>query len=163
MRKQRKKYSKPLKPWDKVRIEEERKLMDDYGLRRKRELWLLESILRNYRRMARNLAASIDKEKEKILLDKLYREGLLKKNAGLDDVLALNIEKLLERRLQTMVFRKGFSSTPKQARQFIVHGHIAVDNRKIVWPSMLISKDLEDKINFYGRSKVKGVKSEKKS
>jgi small subunit ribosomal protein S4 len=163
MRRQRKKYSKPLKPWDKVRIEEERKLMDDYGLRRKRELWLLESILRNYRRMARNLAASIDKEKEKILLDKLYREGLLKKNAGLDDVLALNIEKLLERRLQTMVFRKGFSSTPKQARQFIVHGHIAVDNRKIVWPSMLISRDLEDKINFYGRSKVRGVKSEKKS
>jgi len=158
MKRQRKKYTKPFRPWDKTRIEDERKIMDSYGLKRKKEMWKLESILRNYRQMARNLAASVDKEQEKILLDKLYREGLLQKNAGLDDVLALNIEKLLERRLQTMVFRKNLATTPKQARQLIVHGHIAVEGRRVVWPNTIINRALEDKISFYNKSKIKGVK-----
>ena len=158
MKRQRKKYTKPFRPWDKTRIEDERKIMDSYGLKRKKEMWKLESILRNYRQMARNLAASVDKEQEKILLDKLYREGLLQKNAGLDDVLALNIEKLLERRLQTMVFRKNLATTPKQARQLIVHGHIAVEGRRAVWPNTIINRALEDKISFYNKSKIKGVK-----
>ena len=158
MKRQKKKYTKPFRPWDKTRIEQERKIMDTHGLRRKKELWRLESILRNYRQMGRKLAANIDKEQEKILLDKLYREGLLQKNAGLDDVLALNIEKLLERRLQTMVFRKNIATTPRQARQFIVHGHIAVGGRRVVWPNTIINRAMEDKINFYQKSKVKGVK-----
>lgn len=161
MKRQRKKHTKPFRPWDKTRIDEERKLMDTYGLRRKKELWRMESILRNYRRMARNLAAKIDKKQEKVLLDKVYREGLLEKGQELDDVLALNTEKLLERRLQTMVFRKKLSTTPKQARQLIVHGHIAVDDRRIVWPSMIINRELEDKIKFYGKTKVKTVKDGK--
>ena len=83
---------------------------------------------------------------------------MLQKNAELDDVLALNIEKLLERRLQTMVFRKNIATTPRQARQFIVHGHIAVEGRRVVWPNTIINRALEDKINFYQKSKVKGVK-----
>jgi small subunit ribosomal protein S4 len=161
MKRQRKKHTKPFRPWDKTRIDKERKLMDTYGLRRKKELWRVESILRNYRRMARNLAAKIDKEQEKVLLDKVFREGLLEKGQELDDVLALNTEKLLERRLQTMVFRKNLSTTPKQARQLIVHGHIAVDDRRIVWPSMIINRELEDKIKFYGKSKIKSVKDGK--
>lgn len=158
MKRQKRKYTKPFRPWDKTRIEEEAKLMNDYGLRRKKELWRLESIIRNYRGTARQLAAKLDKEQEKILLDKLFRDGLLKKDAELDDVLALNLERLLERRLQTMVFRKKISTTPKQARQFIVHGHIAVGGRKVRWPNMLINRAMEDKISFYEKSKIKGVK-----
>ena len=163
MKKQKKKFEKPLRPWDKTRIEEERKITQNYGLRRKREIWKTESILRNYRRIARNLAAKRDKEKEKILLDKLFKIGLITKDADLDDVLALTIEKLLDRRLQTLVFKKGLASTPKQARQFIVHGYIAVDGRRIKWPSMIISTSEENKISLYGKSKIKGEKIEKKS
>ena len=74
MKRQQKKYEKPLRPWDKGRIETEKKLKQDYGLRRKKEIWRAESILRNYRRLARNLAAKRDKPKEKILLDKLTQE-----------------------------------------------------------------------------------------
>jgi small subunit ribosomal protein S4 len=162
MKKSRKKFEKPLRPWDKARIEEERKITQDYGLRRKKEIWKTESILRNYRRIARNLAARRDKEKEKILLDKLFRMGLINKGDDLDDVLALTIEKLLERRLQTIVFKKGLAQTPKQARQFIIHGHIAVDDRKVRWPSMLIPLSEENKISLYDKSKIKGVKIEKK-
>jgi len=163
MKKQKKKFEKPLRPWDKTRIEEERKIIQNYGLRRKREIWKAESILRNYRRIARNLAAKIDKEKEKILLDKLFRIGLISRDANLDDVLALTIEKLLERRLQTLVFKKGLVSTLKQARQFIVHGHVTVDGRIVKWPSMIISILEENKINLYEKNKIKGVKVEKKS
>jgi small subunit ribosomal protein S4 len=162
MKKQRKKFERPLKPWEKERRETERKLLQDYGLRRKHEIWRLESILRNYRRIARNLAARRDKEKEKILLDKLFKMGLINKDASLDNVLALKIENILDRRLQTLVFRKGLANTPKRARQFIVHGHIALDSRRTRWPSMLVPIDEEGKIGFYEKSKMKfGEKIEK--
>jgi len=149
MRRLKKKYKKPRKPWDKARIEKEKELMKKYGLRRKREIWRAEAILRNFRRRARELAAKKDKEAEKILLDKLYRLGLLGKNATLDDVLSLTIEDILERRLQTMVFKKNLANTPKHARQLIVHGHIAVDGRRTIYPSFLVTRELEDKISFY--------------
>jgi len=149
MRRLKKKYKKPRKPWDKARIEKEKELMKKYGLRRKREIWRAEAILRNFRRRARELAAKKDKEAEKILLDKLYRLGLLEKNATLDDVLSLTVEDILERRLQTMVFKKNLANTPRHARQLIVHGHIAVDGRRTIYPSFLVTRELEDKISFY--------------
>ncbi len=155
MKRQKKKYERPKKPWDKARIEEEKKLLEKYGLRRKREIWRAESILRNYRRIARELAAKRDKEKEKILIDKLFKMGILKKkDATLDDVLALTVEDILERRLQTLVHKKGLAKTLKQARQFIVHGHIALDGRRVRWPSMLVPLGHEDKISFYEKSKL---------
>lgn len=164
MKKQKRKYEKPLKLWNKTRIEEEKKLLKDYGLRRKHEIWRAESILRNYRRIARSLAARRDKEKEKILLDKLFKMGLVKKDASLDDVLALTIEKILDRRLQTLVFKRGLANTLKQARQYIVHGHISVDSRKLMWPSMIVEASEEGKISFYEKSKIKlGEKIEKRT
>ncbi len=39
MKKQRKKYEVPKRPWDKERIEKEKKLKKDYGLKRKKEIW----------------------------------------------------------------------------------------------------------------------------
>ena len=161
MKKSRKKFEKPLRPWDKTRLGEERKISQDYGLRRKKEIWRIESILRNYRRIARQLAASGNKENEKILLEKVFKMGLINKGDGLDDVLALTTENLLERRLQTLVFKKGLATTPKQARQFIVHGHVAVDGRKVRWPSMIVPLAEESKISLYDKSKIKGVKVEK--
>jgi small subunit ribosomal protein S4 len=164
VKKQRKKFEKPFKPWDRERRETEKKLLQDYGLRRKHEIWRLESILRNYRRIARSLAAKRNKDKEKILLDKLVKMGLIKPEASLDNVLVLTIENILERRLQTLVFKKGLASSNKQARQFIVHGHIALDGRRVRWPSVLVPISEESKISFYERSKIKlGEKIETKS
>jgi len=155
MKRQKKKFERPKRPWDKTRIEEEKKLIQNYSLRRKKEIWRVESILRNYRRLARELAAKRDKEKEKILLDKLFRMGLINKDADLDDVLALTVESVLDRRLQTLVFKKGLAQTIKLSRQYIVHGHISFDGRRIRWPSMLVPLGGEEKISFYGKSKVK--------
>ena len=164
MKRQKKKYDKPLRPWDRGRIEAEKKLKQDYGLRRKKEIWRAESILRNYRRLARNLSAKKDKEKEKILLDKLVKIGLINPNASIDNVLALNVESILGRRLQTLVFRKGLAHSINQARQFIIHGHIALDKKRVRWPSTLVPLSEEGKISFYEKSKIRlGEKVETKS
>jgi small subunit ribosomal protein S4 len=164
MKRQKKKYDKPLRPWDRGRIEAEKKLKQDYGLRRKKEIWRAESILRNYRRLARNLSAKRDKEKEKILLDKLVKIGLINPNASIDNVLALNVESILGRRLQTLVFRKGLAHSINQARQFIIHGHIALDKKRVRWPSTLVPLSEEGKISFYEKSKIRlGEKVETKS
>jgi len=139
-----------MRLWDRARIEAEKKIEQSYGLRRKKELWRAESILRNYRGIARGLAASKDKEKEKILIAKLAKMGLLSLTASLDDVLALTVENLLERRLQTLAYRKGLAKTAKEARQMIVHGHVAVNEKRVVWPGMLVMLDDESRIKYYG-------------
>lgn len=146
MKRQRKKYKSPVKAWDKGRIERERVIVKDFGMKKKRDIWRAENFLRKYRRIARKLAAKKDKEQEKILVKKLAGLGLLNENAGLDDVLSLTLENLLERRLQTIIFRKGFTNSSKQARQFITHGHVKINGKKIAYPSYLVLKEEEEKI-----------------
>ncbi|NOZ81581.1 MAG: 30S ribosomal protein S4 [Candidatus Micrarchaeota archaeon] len=156
MRRLRRKYETPKKPYDKARIEKEKELLEKYGLRRKREIWRAESILRRIRRRAREILAHRDEAKEKELVEKVVKMGLLSGEPAVEDILGLTVEDILERRLQTLVYRKGLARTPKQARQFIVHGHIAVDGRKAVWPGMLVPKDMEEKISFYKKNLMEG-------
>jgi small subunit ribosomal protein S4 len=146
MKKSRKKYKKPLVAWDKERIERERELLKTYGLTEKKEILKTEGLLRKFRRMARELAAKRDKEREKALIEKLMKLNLLPENAGLDDVLGLTLENMFERRLETVLFRKGLANTPRQARQFIVHGKVIINERKISYPSYLVKKNEEEKI-----------------
>ncbi len=49
-----------------------------------------------------------------------------------------NLIKLLERRLDTVVFRLGFASSRKQARQLITHRHIIVNNIPVDIPAYLL-------------------------
>lgn len=145
----RKKYQKPRHPWRADRIEAEKKILREYGLKNKKEIWRVETILRNYRRQARNLLALRGEEigrKEKELLHSLMRLGLLKENATLDDVLALKTRDLLDRRLQTIVYKKGLANTIKHARQLVVHGHVTVKGGKVTAPSYLVKADEEDSI-----------------
>lgn len=146
MKRQRKKYERPKKMWDKERIESEKELLKNFGLRKKREIWRAQSLLRKYRRMARELAARKDKEKEKVLVEKLVKLGLLPEKSSLDDVLGLTVENILERRIQTIILRKGLATTPKQARQLIIHGKVILNGRKIVYPSYFVERKEEGKI-----------------
>lgn len=146
MKRQRKKYERPRRPYDKSRMLKEKDILKKFGLRRKKEIWIAVALLRKYRRIARELAAKKNKEKEKVLIKKLVKMGLLQDGAALDDVLSLAVENILERRLQTIIFRKELSTTPKQARQLIVHGKTIVNGRKIFYPSYLVEKGDEDKI-----------------
>jgi len=147
MKRSRKKYERPRNPWDKERIERERNFLKGFGLRTKKEIWIAEALLRKYRRIARELAAKRDKEKEKALIEKMRKMGLLAEGAALDDVLALTVENFLERRLQTLIQRKGMANTLNHSRQLIVHGHVKVSGKKIFYPSYMVSRDEENQID----------------
>jgi small subunit ribosomal protein S4 len=155
MKRERKRYERPKRPWSSERIDNERKISKEYGLCRKKEIWKAEALLRDFRRRARELVANFDEQQEKLLLNKMIEAGLIKKDAHIDEILALTIENLLDRRLQTIIYKKGFANTAKQARQFIVHGHILVDDRRSTWPSRIIKISEEGKIAFTKKSKVK--------
>ena len=153
-RKLRKRYSTPRHPYEKDRIEEENKLMKDYGLKNKREIWRAEAVVRKYRTLARKLQAERSDESNQgtqELMAKLVAIKLIGEGATLDDVLGLTITDLLDRRFQTRVFKKGLARSPKQARQFIVHGLIKIGKRKMTVPGYLV-KDKEDSgIGYYGK------------
>ncbi len=140
------KIPRPRKPWDKARIEEEKKLMQEYGLRRKRELWRLRDILRRFRARAREIAASYNEKEFRDLMTRLTNLNLVPDGAGIETILGLTIEDLLERRLQTVVYKKGLARTIKQARQFIVHGHVFIGDRRVVYPGYLVRKGEENDI-----------------
>jgi small subunit ribosomal protein S4 len=150
MRKIRKKFKRPKKPWDSARIDEEKTLMKNYGLRNKRELWRGHEVLRQFRRRARELIAVEDPVNQKILLDRLVKLGMLSNEAGLDDVLALGITSILERRLQTLVLKKRLASTPLQARQLITHGHVYIGEKKTKYPSFMVPSEDEGRIRLKG-------------
>ncbi len=151
-KKTKKKYSRPRRPWNKAMLDTERKIKETYGLKNKKELRIAEELLKNKRQNARKLLAlelerRIKREKE--LMDSLVKIGLVKNNASLDDILGLKIDEILERRLQTIVWRKGLANTPKQARQFIVHGHIAINGKKVNGPAYIVKSEEENKIAYY--------------
>ncbi len=161
MKRQRKKYLRPSHPWEKDRMDAEDAVLGKYGLSRKMEIWRAQTLLRNFRGQARNLlaASGTQAEKEtKQLLTRLHRLGLVGAAATLDDVLGLNIDKLLERRLQTIVQRKGLAQTMKQARQMVTHGHIAISGRRVNVPSYLVPISEEPQIGYAAGKPFLGVK-----
>ncbi len=146
-----KKYSKPLHPWRAERISSEKKLVTEFGLKNKTEIWRLQSKLKTFIAKARQLIAAIgpqaDKERTQ-LLSRLARMGLIAPNAGLDDVLGLKLPDFLNRRLQTVLVKKGLARTPGQARQLINHEHITVSGKTVSSPSYLVSLSDETAIAF---------------
>lgn len=157
-RRLKKRYETPSHPWSAERIKREDELMRKYGLKNKREIWKAETILRKYRTRARQLLAKVGSEdpvykrEVKELLDHLLRMNLIKPGQGLDDCLALTVEDILKRRLQTIVYLKGLASSPRQARQLVVHGHISIRGRKVTVPGYLVRVDEENEIDYTSTS-----------
>ena len=173
-RKQRKKFSKPAHPWQKERIVAEKELLTEYGLNRKYEIWKMNSILKNFTRQAKNLVTSknpqVEQERTQ-LLTKLFSLGLLGKDSNVEDILSLTLKDILERRLQTLVCRKNLANSMRQARQFIVHEHISLGDKRITAPSYLVPLEEEANIQFAQGSVISNtghpiravVKTEKKA
>ncbi|MHA1590694.1 MAG: 30S ribosomal protein S4 [Candidatus Njordarchaeales archaeon] len=152
-KRQRKKYETPTHPWQKDRLIEELRLVGQYGLRNKRELWRFKTMLSEIRARARQLLAVSPEERqaqEKALIRRLYEMGILDENATLDDVLSLTVEDLLKRRLQTVVYELGIARTIHQARQMIVHRHITVNGRVVTSPSYIVKRS--DVVALHPRS-----------
>ncbi|MBI2106597.1 30S ribosomal protein S4 [Candidatus Woesearchaeota archaeon] len=157
IKKLRKKYETPAHPWRRERLEVERKYVNEYGLTTKKDFWKMQSALRGFTKQAKKLA-SLDtiqsKKEEEQLLKKMNALGLLGENAVLRDVLTLNFKDVLNRRLQTIVYKKSLARTPKQARQFIVHGHISLGEQKMTVPSYFVKRGEETLITFVGSSPI---------
>ncbi len=150
-KKHRKKYSNPVTPWNKERIEEEKLLLKEFGLKNKKEIYKASSLLRKFFSQSKKLVADRSAQGElerQQLLNKLTNLGLLNPGAELSNVLGITIKDLLERRLQTIVFRKKLAKTVDQSRQFITHHHITVGGKKITSPSYFVTKKEEDLITF---------------
>jgi small subunit ribosomal protein S4 len=150
-RKIKSKYNRPGHPWQKERIEEERILLREYGLKNKTEIYRARSKLKTFSDLAKKLIAArgsqAEREKEQLLM-RLARIGMVKQGAQLDDVLGVQLRNILERRLQTMVFRKGLARSVNQSRQLIVHEHIMVGSRTVSSPSYNVPVSDEASIAF---------------
>jgi len=155
----KKKLETPSHPWQGDRIREENQIRRKYGLKNKREIWKVKTMLKRIRGQARFLQGKSEddrqaqKEKDQ-LIQRLRRLGFLhgESEHRLDDILGLTLDVILARRLQTIVYLKGLSNTPKQARQFIVHGHISIDRKKMTIPSYIVRLGEENLVNYTEQS-----------
>jgi len=140
-------WKKPKRPLNYDLKMEELKTLGTFGLKTKRELWKAHTQLSRMRHQARSLLAlseEVRKKKEPILINALARIGLVSENATLDDVLNLQVNDLLSKRLETVVHKKFNFKTPYQARQAVVHGHVMIGDRIVNVPSYTVQV-LEDK------------------
>jgi small subunit ribosomal protein S4 len=147
-KKLRREWSRPLRPFDKVRLEYEAGLEKEYGFKKKSEIWTIQSYFKNIKRRARNIQATHDQNDEKILMNKLLRYGIAKDKFTLDDVLNLRLEDFCERRLQTIILRKGMATTANQARQIVAHRRILIGDMVVDQPNYLVDTEQEKKIRI---------------
>lgn len=157
-KKLKKKYFPPPHPWNRAFIEEGKILKKDYGLKNRKEILIASSFLKKYKDIAKKLIATptsqADKEKQ-LVLAKLKRMGLLSAaTSGLDSILGLELKDVLERRAQSLVYRKGLARTMGQSRQFITHHHIKIGKRGITSPAAFLTLEEESLLTFKDNSSL---------
>ena len=152
---QRKKYDTPNHPWQGDRIKEEHEIVRKFGLKNKREIWKAQTRLREIRGQARTLVSRTRNpdddqagKEAKQLLARLHRQGYTGEGATLNEVLGLDVERILNRRLQSQVYLKGMARTMKQARQFVNHGCIRIGDRRVTVPGYVVRREEEGLIEF---------------
>jgi small subunit ribosomal protein S4 len=151
MKRKHKTYSRPKRPFDKIRIEEEVKIKEEFGLKNKKEIWKAEAKIKSIREKAKKLISANEDEKNSFF-ERLNKIGLNVHSIG--DVLSLDKRNYLKRRLQTVLVDKKMAHTPKAARQLITHKKVLIDKESINSPSYIVPTDLEDKITLK-ESKIK--------
>ena len=140
MKRQKKKYSQPRRPFDKARITEENLIRERYGLKNKKEIWKADASIGRVRNQAKKLITAEEGEKE------LFVERLNKKGFNVDSIataLSLDKEDWLKRRLQTILYVRKLANTANQSRQLIVHKHVSIGTQIVNIPSYQVSLEEE--------------------
>ncbi|KAK2076637.1 40S ribosomal protein S9-2 [Prototheca wickerhamii] len=147
-------FKKPRRPFEKERLDAELKTVGEFGLRNKRELWRVQLVLSKFRSRARELLTLEEKDPRRLfegeaLMRRMYRYGFLEAHEDkLDYVLALTPDRVLERRLQTQVFKLGLAKSIHHARVLIRQRHIRVGKQIVNVPSFLVRVDAQKHIDF---------------
>lgn len=109
-------------------------------------------MLSKIRGIARSLLAATEEERaqlERQYLKRLTRLGILPESASTDNILDLTVKDLMERRLQTVIYRQGLARTIHQARQFVIHGHVSVAGDIVSVPGYIVEREEEARIVFH--------------
>ena len=170
IKKIKKKYSKPSHPWRIERITEENQITKEYGIPRKTELWKAIAKLGSFKNQAKALSAKTDKQAdvERINLVKKLESLNLIKETNLEAILGISLKDVLNRRLQTIVFKKGFAKTMSQARQMITHRHVLINGTINSSPAYLVrlseesSIEISPKSPFYDTNHAERIKESTK-
>jgi small subunit ribosomal protein S4 len=145
MKRQHKTYSKPKRPFDKVRIDEEAVIKEEFGLKNKKEIWKADARIKSIRTKAKELISGSEDEKNSFF-DRIRKIGL--NVNSISDVLSLDKKDYLKRRLQTVLVDKKMAHTSKGARQLITHKKVLVGGKLVSSPSYVVPTDLENKITL---------------
>eukprot|EP00827_Trimyema_finlayi_P004802 TRINITY_DN48_c0_g1_i2.p1 TRINITY_DN48_c0_g1~~TRINITY_DN48_c0_g1_i2.p1 ORF type:complete len:173 (+),score=75.08 TRINITY_DN48_c0_g1_i2:48-521(+) len=144
----------------------------------KAEVWRVQLTLAKLRKAARELLTLPENDPRRIfqghaLMRRMFRFGLLEENENkLDFILGLTIHKFMDKRLQTVVYKKGLASSVHHSRIRIRQRHIKVGKNLVNSPQFMVRQDQEKNIDFAptspygggrpGRTKRKNMKKEKK-
>ncbi len=154
--KHRKKFVSHKKRWDKQTIVDEAVLVNDYALKNKKEIRKIELMLSKYKSIAKSLNRTVATKQSsdaENFINSLKNKGFLKMDAtSLDEVLDIGMRDILDRRLSNILYKKKLARTPKQARQFVVHGHVKVAGVCVSSPSYMVSLGDEDSVEFLPNS-----------
>merc|ERR1712078_172429 len=145
---------RPRRSYDKERLDAELKLIGTYGLKNKREIWRVGLVLSKVRAVARQLLTLEERDPQRVfqgqaLMRRMIRYGILDEDKQrLDYVLALKIEDFMERRLQTLVFKRGLAKSIHHARVLIRQKHIRVGRQIVDIPSFMVRVESQPHIDF---------------
>ena len=154
-------FKRPKKPFEKERLDEELNSVGKYGLQNKREYLTFQYTLAKIRKAARDLLTLDKNDKRRVfegeaLLKRMVKLGVLPEDQStLDYVLGLKTEKLLERRLQTVVFKRHMANSVHHARVLIRQRHIAVGKQLVNIPSFLVRVNSEPHVQHSVTSCIK--------